>query len=115
MGYKVFNLSKSSVLAVSAGVASNFFSRLIGLMFRKKMGPEEGLIFYRANSIHTFFMRFPIDIVFLTKEMEVKKLVECIGPWRMVFCKGAYATLELPAGKINQSKTELKDRLEFSR
>ncbi len=100
-------------LVSSAKVASTFYSRLAGLMFRKSLAAEEALIFYQAPSIHTCFMRFPLDLIFLDQQMKVKRLVCSLPPWRTVFCKSANTTIELPAGKINQSNTCLCDKIEI--
>lgn len=110
---KIFNQSKGVTIASSAKVASGFFSRLVGLMFRRGIKKEEAFVFYRAGSIHTFFMLFPIDLIFLDRQMKVKRLVNNLVPWRTVFCKNAYVTIELVAGKISQSGTVLGDRLEI--
>lgn len=113
MALKVFNKDKGIMLASSAQIASSFFHRLKGLMLKKGMGGNEALIFYRATSIHTFFMRFSIDIVFLNRQMKVKRLVNSLSPWRAVACRGAYLTIELPAGKIAASNIDLGDELEI--
>ncbi len=113
MPYKIVNKDSGSTVAASARTASTFFSRFLGLMFRKSIGKDEALIFYRAVSIHTCFMRFPIDIIFLDRNMKVKRLVEGMRPWRTIICLGACVTIELIQGKIAQSKTSLGDKVEI--
>jgi uncharacterized membrane protein (UPF0127 family) len=61
------------------------------------MDPEEGLLF-RTASVHTSFMRFPIDVVFLDSELEVLKIVPALRAWRLAGQRGARWTVELPAG-----------------
>ncbi len=111
MNYSVISKEEKTMIASQGRVASGFFCRLLGLMFRKKMKKEEALIFYRASSIHTFFMRFSIDIIFLDRQMKVKRLVYNLKPWRAVFCRGAYVAIELPAGKIDQSNVSLGSKI----
>ncbi|MCF7872727.1 MAG: DUF192 domain-containing protein, partial [Candidatus Omnitrophica bacterium] len=94
MFYKIVNKTKDVEITSSAEVASGFFQRLFGLMFRNNIKDDQALIFYQAPSIHTFFMRFPIDIIFLDREMKVKRIVNSLSPWRVVFCKDAYVTIE---------------------
>ncbi len=110
---KIVDKNKDTVISSSPKIAAGFFSRFLGLMFRRKMNQEEALVFYRAPSIHTFFMFFPIDIVFLGRQMKVKRLVKSLRPWRAVICKGAYATLELPAGRIDQTNISVGDQIEI--
>lgn len=82
-------------------IADDMISRLIGLMFRKKLVGAEGLLIDPCNSIHTFFMRYNLDIVFIGKENRVVKIIRNIPPWRMTWIYfSARKTLELPAGKL---------------
>lgn len=77
-------------------VASSFGTRFLGLMGRARMAPEEGVIF-RTSSVHTSFMRFPIDVVFLDLDLDVLSIVPGLKPWRLAGHRGATWTLELPA------------------
>jgi uncharacterized membrane protein (UPF0127 family) len=82
--------------------ANTFFSRLKGLMFRRKPLNLEGLWILPCNSIHMCFMFFPIDIVFLDKDYKVIKMVKSLKPWRIVApVPKAYSVLELPLGTID--------------
>ncbi|MDP4552834.1 DUF192 domain-containing protein [Alkalihalobacillus macyae] len=83
--------------------ADSFLTRLKGLMFRRTP-LEEGLLIVPCNSIHMCFMNFSIDVVFLTQDHEIIKVVENLKPWRFVPpVKGAHAVLELPVGAIGSS------------
>ena len=75
-----------AVISEKAEIASTFFSRAIGLMFKRDMDPQGALIFYHATSIHTFFMRFAFDLVFLDKEQKIIRICEHIGPWKLAWC-----------------------------
>jgi uncharacterized membrane protein (UPF0127 family) len=93
-------------------VADSFFDRLIGLMFKEKMEGFEGLLIKKCNSIHTFFMRYNLDIVFLNHEYEVVKVIENIRPWRMTLMYfRATQTLELNGGTLKGLLTK-GDKLE---
>ena len=86
------------VLIARCALATGFFSRFLGLMGKRGISPEEAICFPKCNSIHTFFMRFPIDILFLSKEGEVIEVVEALGPWRLLLPRrGVAHTLELAA------------------
>ena len=82
-------------------VADDMIGRLIGLMFKKKLVGADGLLIDPCNSIHTFFMRYSLDVVFLGKDNRVVKIIRNIRPWRMTWIYfSARKTLELPAGKL---------------
>lgn len=79
--------------------ADRFFSRFRGLMLKKTMDRNTGLLLIPCSSIHMFFMRFPIDTVYLDRDFRVLGK-ETISPWRVgKRFKGTHAVLELPAGK----------------
>lgn len=103
---KVEIIYKGKVVASDIVLANNFSSRLMGYMFRKT--PHcPGLLFEPCNAIHTCFMRFPLDLVFLSKDNEVIKVIRSILPWRHTwFYFKARRTLEVPAGMI---PSELKE------
>ena len=114
MLYKITNKTKNTLISQKAKIADNFFKRLIGLMFRKSIDKEEVLVFKRAPSIHTFFMRFPIDIVFLDKEMRIIRICRTVKPWRAVFCQGSLFTLEFSSSGAFEKSLELGNVLELS-
>jgi uncharacterized protein len=82
-----------------------------GLLGRKALEPGEGLLIRPAPSIHTFFMRFPIDVMFLSRDGEVLKIAEQVGPWRMRSCRGALAVLELTAGDAARRGIAVGDQI----
>jgi uncharacterized membrane protein (UPF0127 family) len=69
-----------------------------GLLGRKSLAPEEGILLRPAGSVHTAFMRFPIDVVFVDREGEVLRIAEAVPPWRTASARGAKAVVELAAG-----------------
>ncbi|WP_197277516.1 DUF192 domain-containing protein [Bacillus sp. FJAT-27245] len=94
--------------------ADTFYKRFKGLMFRKKPIREEGLWIVPCNSIHMFFMSFPIDIVLLNEQKEVIRLIPSLKPWRATKPnKNAYSVLELPVGTIQDLNIQIGDKLEF--
>jgi uncharacterized membrane protein (UPF0127 family) len=82
-----------------------------GLLGRDGLGQGEGLLLRPASSIHTFFMRFPIDAVFLDRELAVVGIEDSIVPWRAASQRGAKAVLELPAGESSRRGIAVGDRL----
>ncbi len=79
-------------------VAESPLARLKGLLGRAALAESEGILLRPASSIHTAFMRFPIDAVFLDGGLRVVGVVPGLKPWRVAGCRGARAVLELPAG-----------------
>jgi uncharacterized membrane protein (UPF0127 family) len=69
-----------------------------GLLGRASLEPDEGMLFHPAGSIHMFFMRFPIDAVFCTRDLEVIDVARDLQPWKTAGRKGAKVVVELPVG-----------------
>lgn len=99
------------IVADNILLADSFMGRLVGLMFRK--GPptgSRGLLLVPGNAIHTHFMRYSLDIVFLSHDNRIVKIIRSMKPWRMtrIYFK-AFKTLEVPAGEwpldINEGST----------
>jgi uncharacterized membrane protein (UPF0127 family) len=80
-------------------LAETMFARLRGLLGRSGLSSGEGMLLRPAASIHTAFMRFPIDAVFLDREDRVLKVAAQVPPWRAAACRGSRTVLELPAGE----------------
>ena len=107
------NRTRGSVLATEIDVADNGASRNRGLLGRDRLEAGEGLWIVPCESVHTFFMRFPIDLVYLDRGKRVKKVRSGVGPWRLSACLPAHSVLELPAGTIERTRTENGDEVEF--
>jgi uncharacterized membrane protein (UPF0127 family) len=85
-----------------------------GLLGRSGLGTGEGMLFPGTGSVHTMFMRFPIDVVFLDAELRVLAVREAVPAWRAVKERGAKATLELAAGeaaRVGISPGEVLERV----
>jgi uncharacterized protein len=79
-------------------VAESTIARMRGLLGRDGLEPGEGMLINPAPSVMTFFMRFPIDVVFIDKAYKIVKIVHSLGPWKTAGARGSSAALELPAG-----------------
>ncbi len=113
-GTAVHNLSRGTVLATQAGVAKDFWTRLVGLMGRARLAPGAGLLFPGTPSVHTCFMRFPIDLVFYGSDGAVLDVVHSLPPWRVSrYYHPAGGVVELPAGTARASGTQPGDILSF--
>jgi len=110
----IINETKNEVLFEEAKFARNFFERLKGLMFKKDISEKEALIFENCKQIHTFFMKFNIDVIYLDKEFKVIKLEENVVPFRI--CKWvnkATYIIEIKSGLIKKKKIEIGDKIKF--
>ena len=107
-------MTRDRLLADRAERATSFFERFKGLMGRPSLAFGEGLHILKCNSIHTFFMRIPIDVAFLDPSGVVVKQFSALPPWRAtsVYFQ-AKSVLELPAGTLEASGTQEGDRLVF--
>lgn len=114
MLYQVVNMTKGLVLATSVVKANTFWRRAVGLLGRSSLSDGEGILITPCNCVHTWFMRFVIDVVFLARDLTVLRTIENLRPWRVSpLIPGARHVLELPAGKIAASRTEVGDRLKI--
>jgi len=109
----VRNQTRNTVLANAAEVADTSAKRRIGLLKHERLDPGEGLWITPCESVHTFFMKFPIDLVYLDRHLKVRKVRSRVRPWRLSSCLLAHSVLELPAGTVKQSGTQAGDELTF--
>ena len=110
---QVLNLTRGTILATQLEVAGTGATRNKGLLGRECLLPGEGLWIVPCEAVHTFFMRFPIDLVYLDRKHEIKKVRSGVGAWRLSVCLTAHSVVELPAGTILETKTQRGDRVEF--
>jgi uncharacterized protein len=104
-----FRLERGPIVCEQGVVAASSWSRSKGLLGRSGLGEQEGLWIQPTSSIHMWFMRFPIDVIWAADDGRVIKLVVNIKPWRMSFCRGAKVALELPVGAIARSGVQVGD------
>jgi uncharacterized membrane protein (UPF0127 family) len=104
--------SDGTVACERCTIADRMLPRMKGLLGKKNLAHSEGILIRPAPSIHTFFMRFPIDVVFLSRQGEVLKIAEHVGPWRTRSCRHAHAVLELAAGEAGLRGIAVGERIE---
>ena len=111
---RVVNCRSGALLGARVALAVGIRSRLQGLLGRSELAPGEGLWLEPCASIHMFFMRFAIDVVFVDRQGAVVKPCKQVAPWRLASGgRRAQAALELPVGTIERSDTRVGDRLEL--
>jgi uncharacterized membrane protein (UPF0127 family) len=107
----VRNQTRDTVLGDCVDVADTSEKRRTGLLKHTRLDPGTGLWITPCESVHTFFMKFAIDLVYLDKERKVCKVRHAVGPWRLSACLTAHSILELPAGTAAESGTLPGDQL----
>ena len=112
--FQIANRTRGTVLATRLEVADSGPRRTKGLLGRAGLNAGEGLWIVPCESVHTFFMRFPIDLVYLDRKNKVKKIRSNVGPWRISACLSAHSVIELPAGTVSNTLTQTGDTLEFT-
>lgn len=109
---KITNVRNCRVLANKCRLADTMLSRAVGLLNRSSLERGEGLLIRPCNSVHCFFMRFPIDVLFMDAECRVLKMYTPMKPWRMsTIVRGSKQVIELPSGVVADTGTKVGDIL----
>ena len=107
------NVTKGVAIASELEIATSFAARSQGLLGRSGLKPDTGLLIDPCSSIHMWFMRFPIDVVFLDGKNRVVGLKRNVKPWGMAWSWRGVKTIELPVGVIASTRTQLGDIVAF--
>jgi uncharacterized membrane protein (UPF0127 family) len=111
LAYKLVNRRNERVLATQVLTAFDSQSRRRGLLGVDGLQPSRALIIAPTNAIHTWFMRFPIDVAFVARDGRVLKVRHQLRPWRMSGAIGGYAVIEFPGGTLAAADTSADDML----
>lgn len=112
---KIINATQKNILVHDLQIAEAWNERTIGLIGKKQISEQFGLWIKKCNSIHTCFMNFPIDAVFVNQKLVVCGVVENLKPWRMTWPNWrASSVIELCAGSIQKTNLKLGDQLNVS-
>ena len=112
---RVVNQTRGRSLADRADIADTSAKRRTGLLKHERLEPGHGLWIVPCESVHTFFMKFAIDLVYVDKKNRVRKVRNAVPPWRLSVCLAAHSILELPAGTALQTGTQPGDELVFEK
>lgn len=113
---RIYNVTRQTIVAQEYCTASTFFTRFMGLMGKKELPDKKALVIKPCNSIHTFFMRFPIDVLFVDRNNRITHVIESIKPWKVskVVWNSSHV-IELPPGTVKLSKTQIGDTISLDR
>jgi uncharacterized membrane protein (UPF0127 family) len=106
-------IADGAVVCERCEIPESSFGRARGLLGRDGLEPGGGMLIDRAGSVHMFFMRFAIDVVFLARDRTVVRVKHGLAPWRVAGARGAVASLELPAGAASEAGVAEGDVLVF--
>jgi uncharacterized protein len=112
---RVRNQSKNTVLGDRVGIADTSATRRTGLLKHTRLEPGEGLWIAPSEAVHTFGMKFAIDVLFLDRKRKVLKIRSDMVRSRMAICLRAHSVLELPSGTARAMRTVVGDQLEFEK
>jgi uncharacterized membrane protein (UPF0127 family) len=101
------------VLVSRLEAAFDSATRKKGLLGRDRLEPGTGLVIAPCGGIHTCFMRFPIDVLFMARDGRVVKVRSAVPPWRLALAISAFCVIELPAHAAAEAGTRAGDRLEL--
>jgi len=105
------NVTRGTVVSRQVEAAFDSKSRKQGLLGREGLETDDALVIAPCSAVHTFFMRFAIDVLFVSHDGHVKSARRNLGPWRVALGLGAFAVVEGPAGMIERSGTKAGDEL----
>ena len=111
----MLNRDRGTVVAEAADVADTSAKRRTGLLKHSRLDPGTGLWISPCEAVHSFGMKFAIDLVYLDRKKKVRKIRKEMVPRRLSACLSAHSVLELPVGAIDASRTEPGDQLEFEK
>lgn len=110
---QAFNRTRNVQLASKVEIAGSGASRSKGLLGRKSMPVGEALWIVPCEAVHTFWMQFALDLVFLDREFKVRKIRKNVPPWRMSACLTAHSVLEFSAGSLFDNLAQPGDQIEL--
>jgi uncharacterized membrane protein (UPF0127 family) len=108
----LLNRTRGTVLGTAIEVADSGGTRKKGLLGRTRLENGAGLWIIPTEAVHTFFMKFSIDLVYLDRKKRVTKVAHRVKPWRMSGSWRGYSVVELPAGVAEEAQTEKGDQIE---
>ncbi len=107
----LWNVRTGAALVTRLETAFDSKSRNRGLLGRTGLDPGHALVLAPCNGVHTFFMKFPIDVLFVARDGTVRRIASALRPWRVALSPRSFAVIETAAGVIGGSGTRPGDRL----
>jgi uncharacterized membrane protein (UPF0127 family) len=106
--WRLVSKTTGKTVVAQLRIADGFWSRLVGLQFRRKLPSNTGLLLVPCNSVHTCFVRFSVDVVFLDNRGCILTVRHHLRPWRLAFGPHkSHAVLEVPSGSVELQRDEI--------
>ena len=115
MRFQVRNLTRGTRIGDAIDSAESAGERRTGLLKHAKLDEGAGLWIVPCEAVHTFFMKFALDLIYIDRKKRVRGVRRAVAPWRMSGCLLAHSVLELPVGTIDRTRTQRGDELEFTK
>jgi hypothetical protein len=112
--YDVRNITRGTLIGDAVTSAASSAERRTGLLKHEGLEDGAGLWIVPCEAVHTFFMKFPLDLIYLDRKRRVKSVVRDVKPWRLSMCLPAHSVLELPVGTIDRTGTRIGDQVELT-
>jgi len=112
--HAIHNIRNGRILASDLIVAFDSKTRKTGLLKHDSLADGSAMLIAPTNAVHTFFMRFPIDIAFVSRDGLIVKTYAALPPWRIAAALRAHAVIEMPAGTLARNETGVGDILSIS-
>jgi uncharacterized protein len=109
----LWNCRTGQPLATRLLAAFDSTTRRQGLLGRTSLAGDEAIVLAPCSSVHTAFMRFPIDLIFLARDGRVLRVSRAVPPWRIRLCWRAFAVVELASGSLARANTMAGDKVEL--
>ena len=111
--FQVQNATRGTLIGAEIAAAQTSAERRVGLLKHTNLDEGAGLWILPCEAVHTFFMKFAIDLIYLDRQHRVRATVPAVPPWRFSMCLPAHSVLELPPGTIERTNTQKGDQLSF--
>ena len=115
MRFQVRNLTRGTLIGDAIDSAESSADRRTGLLKHTKLDQGSGLWIVPCEAVHTFFMKFALDLIYIDRRRRVRGVRRALAPWRLSACFRAHSVLELPVGTIDRTNTQNGDELEFTK
>jgi uncharacterized protein len=109
----VRNVTRGTLIGDGINTADTSAQRRTGLLKHDKLDEGSGLWIIPCEAVHTLFMKFAIDLIYLDRKRRVRGIVRALRPWRLSMCLPAHSVIELPPGTIDRTNTQKGDQLEL--
>ena len=113
--YRIRNVTRGTSIGEAIGCAESSAERRTGLLKHTRLDEGEGLWIVPCEAVHTLFMKFALDLIYLDRKKRVRGVRRAVVPWRFSMCFAAHSVIELPVGTIDRTGTQSGDELEIAR